>query len=132
MILLAKNVLAGDQVIFKSSQLDYSKGEEVKLLVKNISEEKTFGFFVTSVDHLVEGVWKRIRFDASCPCQARCKKGMAYLKPGIMRDIVWNQKDDQCALVSSGKYRMIIPFYKKENKSEQIKIISPTFQIKNK
>ncbi|MBU0506606.1 hypothetical protein KJ708_11490, partial [bacterium] len=113
-----------------SSEQVYKIQEPINVTVTNNTTDKTLSYYVIRAEWFDSDVWKQVRSDTGCPCMAECKKGPAYIKPGITTTIHWDQKDDKCLQVQPGTYRLNVSFVEKQPSVKDFKQPSTTFVIK--
>ena len=97
-----------DEVIVETDKTEYKMVEEVKITIKNNFNQ--MGIFLSniSVEEFNNDKWEKIRFDIECPCSVGCSREVAKVLPKESRELVWDQKNDNCLLVENGKYRLKI------------------------
>jgi hypothetical protein len=98
------------KVVFTPHEPTFKHQERVTIPLRNMTNDQEFSYYVVRAEQKDGDVWKQIRSDIGCPCQAECKKGPTLLASRRTRPIHWDQKDDQCAYVKPGTYRLNVKF----------------------
>ncbi len=107
-------IIEDEGVILVTDKTEYERGEEVKVTIKN-NLDGQIEFWAIGIGQIEykenANVWNVIRFDIDCLCMALCKKAPMYLNPGEKSEFTWNQKDDNCEQVNSGRYKARVDWF---------------------
>ena len=105
-----------EEVVITTDKMEYEVGEEVKIVIKNNSDEKiTFGIISLEIDSGemmnlwgVDGdsmqipVFDELVKDIYCDCNNECKKLPLSIKANLNEKYVWDQKIGLCDELSLG------------------------------
>ena len=96
-------------VVIMINKVEYEKGEEVKLTIKNNLD---WGIWVhnTMVEEFNNGEWEEIRNAVGCPCLTDCSRVFMTLLSNNSEEIIWDQKENDCQIITKGRYRFKV-FY---------------------
>ncbi len=128
-LLFAFNALAADDLEMSFSTNNFSLIDDFEVNVKNISSAGA-QYFQVKVHQLIDKKWELTRTDASCTCGVKCKKSPTLLNSNDTKVEGWDFKNDNCNIVSLGKYQISI-YGKNPEQKQYYKILgtSSTFTV---
>jgi hypothetical protein len=97
-------------VLIKTSKTQYKKGEEVAFTVSSSADYAKY-FQVASAQHLKDGQWQEVIWNAPCGCGSLCDY-VGYVEPNKEYTTKWDQtifdKKMGCVTAPPGRYRFYI------------------------
>lgn len=93
--------------LFADEPLNISISPDFTITIENSSEER-IAIYRIQIESLKNEKWTNIRSDATCTCDAKCKKSPIVFKTKEIKIIGWDKKNNSCNLIKSDTYRVSI------------------------